>query len=589
MKRTVLVLKFFGLFFALLFSHKLIIGQTLPDGFSVREVNTKKLILAVGFSFIPDGRILQIHKNGPVRVIVDNSSRTDPIFVVPELAKERDLGVLGIAVDPDFPDQPYIYLFHSHISSNNWVSRLTVGGALSDPNSDSLTIDVNSQVPLINDMPWTSNQHVAGTLRFGKDKSLYISHGDNEKSDLVQDLTTLNGKILRINRDGTIPDDNPSFPNEPNGKRPEIFAFGLRNPFRFTMDSKTDQLFIGDVGLDSLEEVDLSMGGENFGWPHYEGNFELDPNAPLIEPTPPTFPIWEYPQVPDESFSVIALVLYRQVDFPNDHSFPDEYNGAFFYSDFSHDWIRYLQSDGEGGWISEDFATGFPSIVDAAVGTDGALYLLEFAGSLKKIIYGIPDGMVGLSHFTAELIGDKVVLTWKIISNSNIIGFAVQRSSDGQNFKDIGLIKTRESPFSEEVYTFEDLELRSGTIFYRLKLTSTDGKIDFSENISVEILPPNEFILSQNYPNPFNLSTKITIKLPQKSLELQQERGATLTIYDILGRDVIKLLDKNMFPGTYTLTWEGKNQNREPVPSGVYLYRLQAGKFVDTKKLILLK
>lgn len=277
------------------------------------------------------------------------------------------------------------------------------------------------------------------------------------------------------------------------------------------------------------------------------------------------------------------------MDFPNDYSFPDEYNGAFFYSDFSHDWIRYLRPDGEGGWISEDFATGFSFLVDGAVGPDGALYILEFGGLLKKIVYGIPDGVVGLSHFTAELIGDKVVLTWKIISNSNIIGFAVQRSSDGQNFKDLGLIKTRESPFSEEVYTFEDLELKSGTIFYRLKLTSTDGKIDFSENISVEILPPNEFILSQNYPNPFNLSTKITIKLPQKSLELQQERGATLTIYDILGRDVITLLDMTILPGIYTLTWDGRNQNGETVPSGVYVYRLQANEFEDTKKLILLK
>ena len=257
MKKTFIGLKLFSLLFALLFNYKLIFCQTLPDGFSVVDAVPKKFGSAIGFSFLPDGRILQIHRHGPVSLIVGNSIRT--ILEVPDVARERELGLLGVAVDPDFPDQPFIYLFYSHIDSTIRISRFTVGGELSDPNSDNLTVDVNSQAPLINDMQWTSNQHVAGTLRFGKDKSLYISHGDNEKSDLVQDLTRLNGKILRINRDGTIPEDNPAFPTEPNGKRPEIFAFGLRNPFRFTIDPKTDQLFIADVGLDSFEELDLSM------------------------------------------------------------------------------------------------------------------------------------------------------------------------------------------------------------------------------------------------------------------------------------------------------------------------------------------
>ena len=93
-------------------------------------------------------------------------------------------------------------------------------------------------------MPAVNYNHNGGTLRFGSDKTLYISHGDDANNHLVQDLTTLNGKILRINRDGSIPINNPDFPDEPNGKRDEIFAFGLRNPFRFSIDPSTDRLFI---------------------------------------------------------------------------------------------------------------------------------------------------------------------------------------------------------------------------------------------------------------------------------------------------------------------------------------------------------
>ena len=290
MKRTVNSIKFFLLIFVLINNHDFILGQTLPNGFSLIDVAPKKFGSAIGFSFLPDGRIVQIHRPGPVTVITSNSIRT--IFVVPDVIRERELGLLGVAVDPDFPDQPYLYLFHSDSSNINCVSRFTVEGALDDPNSDSLAVDVNSQVPLL-DLPLMAPQHVAGTLRFGKDKSLYISYGDNFMSELAQDLTALHGKILRINRDGTIPEDNPTFPNESGGKRLEIFAFGLRNPFRFTIDSQTDQLFVADVGLRSFEEFNLSTGGENFGWPHYEGNFELDADATLIEPTP-TFPIWDW-------------------------------------------------------------------------------------------------------------------------------------------------------------------------------------------------------------------------------------------------------------------------------------------------------
>jgi len=167
---------------------------------------------------------------------------------------------------------------------------------------------------------------------------------------------------------------------------PEIFAIGLRNPFRFNIDSETDQLVIGDVGQSAWEEVDLSVGGENFGYPRYEGNHDRLTGTTLIT-ADTTFPIYEYPQG-SGAWAVIALLTYRQKDFPNDQSFPTEYDGAHFFADFySGRPVVSLRRDVHGSWVADTFATGFSNPVDAALGSDGSFYLLEYGSTLSKITY----------------------------------------------------------------------------------------------------------------------------------------------------------------------------------------------------------
>ncbi|MFB3081370.1 MAG: sorbosone dehydrogenase family protein, partial [Nitrosomonadaceae bacterium] len=372
--------------FLVLSFHGLGISQAVPQDFSLLTINSGLDGDATGFALLPDNRIFVVHQfRGQVKLIVNGVLNSEELLTVPDLQTSSEKGLLGIAVDPDFPNQPYIYLFHSHNSSTNRVSRFTIEGELQDPTSDNLTIDVDSQLTLVDDMPANAGNHNGGTLRFGSDQTLYISHGDDANSSLVQDLTTLNGKILRINRDGTIPSDNPSFPSEPPGKRSELFCFGLRNPFRFSIDPSTDELFIGDVGSSSREEFDVSTGGENFGWPRYEGTDDRQTGANLIQPDP-TFPIWEYSRLPGSN-SGIALVTYRQKNYPSDASFPPEYDGTYFYADFYHDWIRNIRPDGSGGWMSVDFGNGFSSPVDGAIGADGSLYLLEYGQALLQIVY----------------------------------------------------------------------------------------------------------------------------------------------------------------------------------------------------------
>lgn len=466
--------------------------QTVPEGFSAVEINTSLDEDAVGFAFLPDERIFLVHQfSGEVQLLVNGVLKSQPLLTVPDLETSSEKGLLGIAVDPDFPGEPYVYLFHSHNSSTNRVSRFIVEGDLQDPNSSNLSIDVNSQETLIDDMPANASNHNGGTLRFGSDKTLYISHGDDASRSQVQDLTTLNGKILRINRDGSIPTNNPSFPSEPPGKRDEIFAFGFRNPFRFNIDPETEQLFIGDVGQNRVEELDLSSGGENFGWPRFEGSEDFDTGASLIPPDP-TAPIWEYTRLPGPN-SVIGLAVYRQQDYPNDASFPPEYDGSYFYADFYHDWIRNIHSDGAGGWVSLDFGSGFNSPVDAALATDGSIYILEYGDALLKISFEDP--------------------------------------TDSEN---------RESPL------------------------------------------PAEFTLEQNYPNPFNPSTVI-------HYELAAQQQVDLQIYNLAGQKIATLVNATQGAGEYDVSWSGKDERGQDVASGIYLYKLKAGDFVQTRKMILRK
>ncbi|MFQ5709673.1 MAG: PQQ-dependent sugar dehydrogenase [bacterium] len=573
---------------AVLFCCQFGFAQTVPEGFAVVDVNTALDNDADGFALLPDGRILLVHQfSGQVKLLVNGVLKSTPLLTVPNLKTSSEKGLLGIAVDPDFPDQPFIYLFHSHSSNTNRVSRFTVSGDLPDPDSDQLAIDGNSQLTLIDDLPAGAANHNGGTLRFGSDRTLYVSHGDDGNRDLVQNLTTLNGKILRINRDGSIPADNPTFPNAPQNQRAEIFAFGLRNPFRFAVDPQTDQLFIGDVGQDAVEEFDLSSGGENFGWPRFEGSSTFNSGANLIAPDP-LFPIWEYNDVSGLN-SGIALVAYRQRDFPNDASFPPEFDGTYFYADFYRDWIRNIRPDGVGGWTSVDFGSGFSSPVDGALGADGSFYLLEYGQALRKIVFNGTAVPVALSSFQGKVVGNSVLLSWRTGRPFTSFGFEVQRSFNAREFEKIGFVQGVGGVPSPTFYSFQDRDVRTSPVFYRLKQSKADGTFEFSQTIRVEIALPVDFELRQNFPNPFNPSTKISFKLPASKVASSGQQRAVLTILDVKGRDVVKLVDEELAPGVYSRKWDGRNQRGERVASGLYVYNLKYGDLSQSRKMIFAK
>ena len=285
----------------------------------------------------------------------------------------NERGLLGLACDPNFATNGYLYVYYtvckvagsgSCALARNRVARFTISG-------DAAL--VGSQVVLLDDIPNDAGIHNAGWVGFGPvDGKLYVSVGDGGTYPTnAQDLNSLNGKILRINRDGSIPADNPFYGQ--SGRRSEIWAAGLRNPWRcrFAPDGR---FFCADVGQASWEEVDVIGPATNFGWPTTEGNFTQS----------------SYPQfnLPLYTYDHTAGASIIGGDFGDRTNFPGDYQDSYFFSDGVYGWVRRLVLDASGTAVSsvQTFATGLGSIVEMIAGPDGALYYSDYY-SIRRIVW----------------------------------------------------------------------------------------------------------------------------------------------------------------------------------------------------------
>jgi glucose/arabinose dehydrogenase len=378
-----------------------------------------------GFAFLPDGRILVVEqKTAALRLVVNGVLQVSPALTVPSVnISGNERGLLGIAVDPDWPARPYVYVYYDRTPGNvNAVSRFTGSGDLADGSSAALTFA--DRYDILTDIPDNASNHNGGTLRFGPDGMLYASLGEDADPCAAQDSTTLKGEILRLDVSGLpagaggpptkasiTPADNPF--TDGNANAGLVYCFGLRNPFRFTIDALTGRLYIGDVGQNSWEEVDEVYGGENLGWPHREGTatyvVAACPEPGGVGSQSYAAPIATYPHGAG-SQSVIAGPLYRPLS-GGAFTFPALYDGVVFFAEYYQGFIRAVRKSG-GSWgplaavpgqpNATDWATGLTTIGDLQQGPGGAIYYLkQFPGELHRIVYtgtvtGLPtDGDSG--------------------------------------------------------------------------------------------------------------------------------------------------------------------------------------------------
>ena len=354
--------------------------QALPIGMFSKPVYVTTAPGAPGLLFV-------VEQPGQIQVL-SNGARTaapfldirDIVLGSPDPAAGGEQGLLSVAFPPDYATSRRFYVDFNNANGDVEIDQFRA------PGNPLVADKTTRRVVLVIPHPGAQN-HNGGQLQFGPDGFLYISVGDGgaltPPGEPARDLNDLRGKILRINpvaagaQHYTIPPTNP-FVGKPG--RDEIFAYGFRNPWRFSFDGM--RLAIGDVGQSSREEVDLlpttSASGANFGWPQYEGDVIFDNARP--GPAPPTFPVFVY----DHSASRCAIIGGYVMHDPNLPAFA----GRYIYGDACTGEIRsFMPNLGHVPPVLNDQPTGLvlPGLTSFGLGPDRQIYAAQSGGAVSRI------------------------------------------------------------------------------------------------------------------------------------------------------------------------------------------------------------
>ncbi len=346
--------------------------QALPPDFQ-QETLLSGIGDPVNIKALPDGRMLLLRQNGRILIFDPDELPVDTSLYlqIANVNSARERGLASMALDPDFDSNGYIYVYYTSSTSNrNRISRFTHQGNSASPASEFVVWEDNED--------WSDCCHYGGGMDFGPDGKLYLATGEEFDGAQAQDLGRAGGKIIRINKDGTIPNDNP-FVDGPGGNLDEIWAYGLRNPYRAHWDLVDNRFYIGEVGGNvqstAMEDLHIGRAGANYGWPFCEG-FCSDPAY-----DDPVYTYGHTLSTPNGG-AITAGHTYRG------GMFPGEYNGAFFFGDYALSFIKYLKFKPNGSVDSvNDFATNVGAPVAFEVGDDGALYVVDYLGRVLRFTY----------------------------------------------------------------------------------------------------------------------------------------------------------------------------------------------------------
>jgi glucose/arabinose dehydrogenase len=329
------------------------------------------------------GRLFVVEKTGKIWIIVDGEVQPAPFLDVSSkiTAAGNEQGLLGLAFAPTFAETGHFFINYTDKQGATTVARYTVADA--DPNQ----ADAQSAF-LVLTVAQPAANHNAGMLDFGPDGYLYVPLGDggaaNDRFGNGQNPATLLGKILRLDvttdpaQPYQIPADNPFVSADWNGQdvRDEVWAIGLRNPWRTSFDRETGDFWVADVGQNQIEEVNVlqpgAPGGENLGWPIMEGMSCF--NAADCDQTGLTLPVADYTHV-GGNCSVTGGYVYRGAEFP-------QWRGIYFYGDYCSGRFWALAPDGSGGWRNAEILDA--DFVLSSFGEDeaGELYALDYGSGV---------------------------------------------------------------------------------------------------------------------------------------------------------------------------------------------------------------
>lgn len=347
-------------------------SRTQPSGFTRSSTwfTNNNLSSATAFAQAPDGRWFVAQQGGRLRIIENNDLRnTDFMTLTVDSTGER--GLLGVALHPEFGTNPakrFVYVYHTVPGSpaRNRITRVTPNTV--NPNIVSVGSDV-----IIAELPnLSATNHNGGAMHFGADGKLYVAVGDNAIGTNAQSMTTRLGKMLRLNDDGTIPNDNPFFATA-SGDNRAIWATGLRNPYTFAVRGGDGRIHINDVGEGTWEEVNVGAAGANYGWPSTEG----PTNTAGI-----TGPLYAYDHddntTPGAFFSGCAIA--GGAFYGDTGPFPAPYRNSYYFADFCSGFVARLNLNAGADTVAVSFGSLAAQPVDMRVGIDGFLYVLTRGG-----------------------------------------------------------------------------------------------------------------------------------------------------------------------------------------------------------------
>lgn len=358
------------------------------------------------------GRVFVVEQGGVVRVFdgSEDARETEVFLDLSDIVSRRgnEEGLLGMAFHPEFASNGQVFV---HFSSRrdpgekgvaqNVISRFTVDAK--KPNA----VDPDSEeVLLVQRQPYRN--HNGGMIAFGPDGMLYVSFGDggaaNDPEGNGQKLSSMLGSIIRIDVDRKgegraygIPEDNPfASPDgayaDVEGARPEIYALGLRNVWRFSFDRETGELFAADVGQNEIEEVDKIVSGGNYGWNRYEAEDDFAKDT-VLAPGRLMEPIASYGH--SEGLSITGGYVYRGSDQPS-------LDGVYFFADYASGNLWGLRATADGEYESELLRRTGRSIASFGEDEDGELYALSFDGAIYRVVAAEPMEPA-LAHWPQKL------------------------------------------------------------------------------------------------------------------------------------------------------------------------------------------
>jgi len=422
----------------------------LPTGFS-ETVVASGLSNATAMEIAPNGDIWVLEQAGNVKRFRSGTTTADVVGNLAGLglSSSGERGVLGIAFDPNYASNKFVYLYYTSTATpnpHNRISRFTVNDASSTDyfflGTTSGGTAGNPTQFIISDLDALSGatNHNGGAMHFGLDGMLYVAVGENANGSHAQTLANRHGKMLRLNvnfddfpsdpnQNYRIPTDNPFF-STATGHNRVIWALGLRNPFTFAFQPVTGRMFINDVGQNTWEEINDGIAGSNYGWPGIEGNAGTAPTSPGTYRAP--FYTYDHGGAEPNGVAITGGAFYS----PTTLQFPSQYHNDYFFADFGSNEIWHVDLNSK---VATEFASGISAPVDLKVDSAGNLYYLA-RGSNQVFRVSFTSAPPSISdHPDAQTITIGAPVTFSVVATgAGPLTYQWQRADLGAQFANIG-------------------------------------------------------------------------------------------------------------------------------------------------------